>query len=100
MSGVAARIEREMGFTEAEFSAVLPAAMRDWQVSGGAGEWRVSASDGRCIAHILVERLPDRSVGALRLPVLRVGIALDSASSEVSAEFLRRFERGFHRGGG
>lgn len=89
-----------MGYTAAEFAAVLPAAMRDWRVSGGPRDWRVAAGDGREVAAIRVDAQPERRVGALSLPVLSVTIDLSKVSAELAREFLRRFERGFHRGGG
>jgi hypothetical protein len=39
-------------------------------------------------------------MGALRLPVLAVTIDPGGAGENVMREFMRRFERGFHRGGG
>jgi hypothetical protein len=39
-------------------------------------------------------------IGALRLPVLAVTIDLGGARETLMREFMRRFERGFHRGGG
>lgn len=90
----------EMGCTADEFIAVLPAAMRDWRVGGGPDAWRVSKADGTAIANIHIEPRPDRRIGALSLPVLSVKLDLDGVSEALAAEFLRRFERGFHRGGG
>jgi hypothetical protein len=39
-------------------------------------------------------------MGSLRLPVLAVTIELATATADLAKEFMRRFERGFHRGGG
>jgi hypothetical protein len=89
-----------MGYTADEFIAALPAAMRDWRVSGGPGEWRISAADGSPVAVIRIESRPERRIGALCLPVLHVRLDVDELSETLAAEFLRRFERGFHRGGG
>ena len=93
-------IRREMGYSVGEFSAVLPSAMRDWRVSGGPYRWRVIAVDGSLVSEILIEPRPDRAIGALRLPVLAVTIDLGNTHPERVAEFLHRFDRGFHRGGG
>jgi len=90
----------EMGYSREEFSRVLPAAMRDWSVSGGPQLWKVSTKTEDSIASIRISPLPERAMGSLRLPVLAVSIDLASASDEVASEFVRRFERGFHRGGG
>ena len=90
----------EMGYSRDEFSRVLPAAMRDWSVDGGPDLWWVSNETGDRIASIRIEPLPERAMGSLRLPVLAVSIDLASAPTELASEFVRRFERGFHRGGG
>lgn len=95
-----ALLEREMGYSLDEFNRVLPAAMRDWEVSGSAHSWQVNDVDGAHIAELRLRPQAARSIGSLQLPVLLVTIDLRSASGERRAEFLRRFERGFHRGGG
>ncbi len=89
-----------MGYTSTEFAAVLPAAMRDWTVAGGPSRWQVSGPRQRAIATIEIRALPARVIGALRIPVLAVSIDLRAASDTLAMEFMRRFERGFHRGGG
>ncbi len=93
-------IVREMGYTAREFARVLPPAMRDWAVSGGPDAWQVSDRDGAGIASIRISPLPERRMGSLSLPILAVTIDLGSAPPEQSVEFMRRFDRGFHRGGG
>lgn len=91
---------REMGYSAEEFSRVLPAAMRDWSVCGGPESWQVSSVGGDDIATIRIRPMPERVMGSLRLPVLAVDIDLAAASPDQASEFVRRFERGFHRGGG
>jgi hypothetical protein len=91
---------REMGYSVDEFALVLPSAMRDWSVQGGPDSWRVTNSEGTPVATISISALPERALGSLRLPVLSVRFALQTRSAELSAEFQRRFDRGFHRGGG
>ena len=93
-------VVREMGYSEREFIRVLPAAMRDWPVSGGPDAWQVSDGAGTGIASIRISPLPERRIGSLSLPVLAVTIDLRSTPPEQATEFMRRFDRGFHRGGG
>jgi hypothetical protein len=93
-------IFREMGYTKREFTRVLPPAMRDWPVSGGPDAWAVSDRTGAGIANIRFSALPERSTGSLSPPVLAVTIDLGNAAPEQATEFMRRFDRGFHRGGG
>jgi len=95
-----ATLFREMGYSTDEFRRVLPAAMRDWSVSGGPGLWQISTVDGDGIATVRIRPMPERAMGSLRLPVLAVTIDLADASPDQAREFVHRFERGFHRGGG
>ena len=98
--GRGADIVLEMGCSVGEFTGGLPAAMRDWTVSGGPDAWQVSTLDGARVASIRVRVLSERSIGSLRLPVLAVTIDLKATTTDLAGEFMRRFERGFHRGGG
>ncbi len=89
-----------MGYSVAEFTRVLPLAMRDWPVSGGPPAWRVRDAAGRIDIVIDVAPQTARQIGALRVPVLRVTIRPGATAAAALAEFMHRFERGFHRGGG
>jgi hypothetical protein len=93
-------IEHEMGCSAAEFARTLPSAMRDWRVGGGPLAWQVCAADGMQVAKIAITPAPARAMGSLSLPVLKVRLDLSDTPGPLAAEFLRRFERGFHRGGG
>ena len=93
-------ISLEMGYSADEFIRVLPGAMRDWPVTGGPDVWQVRDHVGEVIARVHIEPRSDRLMGALRLPVLAVTIDLGGAGETLAHEFMRRFERGFHRGGG
>lgn len=93
-------IRKEMGYSLAEFARVLPLAMRDWSVSGGPLHWTVSDGNADLLADILLQPLPERRIGALSLPVMAVSIELVATGLAVADEFVRRFDRGFHRGGG
>lgn len=94
------RLTREMGYSPAEFVAVLPLAMRDWKVENREGAWWVIGPGGLGIARLALEARPDRIIGALRVPVSIVEIRFLTDSGGLQDEFVRRFERGFHRGGG
>ena len=93
-------IRREMGYSAQEFRSVLPAAMRDWIVRGDGIDWTISTPSVDPLARIGIEPRPSRILGALNLPVLAVRIRLFSDDPDLRDEFMRRFERGFHRGGG
>lgn len=89
-----------MGYSVDEFDRVLPLAMRDWSVEGRIPRWRVGDAEGRDLATVRIEPRPERVMGALRLPVLSVRIAFEDIDEALVDEFIQRFERGFHRGGG
>ena len=93
-------VVREMGCSVGEFTRTLPAAMRDWTVSGGPYVWQVATTGGSAVASIRIRPLPERRMGALCLPVLAVTIEPAETHTGLVAEFMRRFKRGFHRGGG
>ncbi len=101
MSVIPARICRDMGYTVDEFSSVLPRAMRDWLVIAERPQaWRVSTTDTLAVASVRISRLPDRRIASLSLPVLSVDIEFYTGETDQRAEFLRRFDRGFQKGGG
>jgi hypothetical protein len=93
-------ISLEMGYSMDEFIRVLPLAMRDWPVTGGPDAWQVRDTAGELLARVHIKPGSERAMGALRLPVLAVTIDLGDAGDTLACEFMRRFERGFHRGGG
>jgi len=95
-----APVVREMGYSLDEFTRVLPLAMRDWQVGGGPLNWQVRDAAGDVDVEIELRPLPDRRIGALSLPVLSVTIDPRATPAALMRNFMRRFDRGFHRGGG
>lgn len=89
-----------MGYSVDEFDRVLPLAMRDWTVADRNPRWHVSDTTGRNLASVHIEPRPERVMGMLRLPVLLVRIEFEAIEEPLVDEFMLRFERGFHRGGG
>lgn len=89
-----------MGYSTDEFERVLPMAMRDWSVSGQVPRWHIDDAAGRALATVHIEQRPERVMGSLRLPVLYVHIDFEDIEKALIDEFILRFERGFHRGGG
>ena len=89
-----------MGYSADEFDRVLPLAMRDWSVTGQIPRWHIQHTEGRVVATVHIEPRPERVMGSLRLPVLSVRIAFEDIGEALVNEFVQRFERGFHRGGG
>ena len=94
-------LTREMGYSLHEFTTVLPRAMRDWQVINMSEScWMVVERPESALANIAVALGATRDLGALQLPTLLVEVKFLTDDSDLQAEFLRRFERGFQRGGG
>ena len=88
-------LTREMGYS------LLPRAMRDWQVINVSEScWMVVERPESALANIAVALGATRDLGALQLPTLLVEVKFLTDDSDLQAEFLRRFERGFQRGGG
>jgi hypothetical protein len=95
----AVTIVKEMGYSLGEFARVLPSAMRDWLVSGEPGQWQVCI-DGQPAISVLLVPQPPRRIGMLSIPVSSVTIRFERDDPAVVTEFMTRFDRGFHRGGG
>lgn len=95
----AATIVKEMGYSPDEFARVLPSAMRDWLVSGEPGQWQVRIDDRPAVSILLVPQ-PPRRIGMLSIPVSSVTIRFEYDDPTLVTEFMTRFDRGFHRGGG
>lgn len=95
------RLVREMGYSRAEFAAVLPRAFAAWQVvAEEVDSWRVQAVDGSAATRIRITPIAPRRLGALTLPVLEVQIEFLAADPADRQLVLARFERGFQKGGG
>lgn len=92
-------IVKEMGYSLDEFARVLPSAMRNWSVGGEAGRWRIDI-DGQPAVSISLCPQPPRNMGMLSIPVSAVTIRFEKDDAHLVTEFMTRFERGFHRGGG
>jgi len=90
-----------MGFSREEFIRVLPRALAGYRVeSSGADRWRISDPERLLQASLQITPAPPRRLGALSLPVLAVRLEFPEGTEPRRQEFLRRFERGFQRGGG
>lgn len=94
---------REMGFSREEFIRVLPRALSAYRIhADGTDRWRVSDADGGFRVLLSIKAEPPRRIGALALPVLTVRLEFATTDDDRARrpEFLTRFERGFHKGGG
>lgn len=94
-----ARFEREHGFTEAEWQAMLPGAVapHPWRLGPGA-QACVTIGDGRLELGWTV--LAPRRIALLRMPRLAVHYRFIDVADDERIGFMRRFDRYTQRGGG
>lgn len=88
---------KQMGITRNEFRRSLPAAVEGGVESAGNGGFAVV--DGPRRVSITCREQPDRVLGSLRLPVLRVDFDFDGYSGSQVRAFIDRFDRSFLRMG-
>ncbi len=93
----------DMGYTCEEFDRTLqtafcasPARLTCVRQEDG---WRLSSPES-LLVHIQTQQQPPRNIGMLALPRLRVELALEAETEELIDQFLCRFHRHFHKGGG
>ena len=92
------RIEKVMSISRREFAASLAAL--DPEATLSAAAW-ASVSSGGITAAIRFQALPARVLGGLlSLPQASVEIIFADANEAQVADFLRRFDIVFQRGGG
>lgn len=94
----AARFEREMGCTEAEWIGWLPRACAPHPVAVQAGRALVTIGDGR--AAIGWRTLPPRRIALITLPRLAVAFAFEHVDDAARQRFMRHFDLATQRGGG
>ena len=92
--------ERQMGFTHEEFARCLPLAVAGDLETLQAEPGRYRITDGNTEVVIVTNRLPDRKLGSLVIPVLAVSIDFRGASKADYEGFMSKFDRHFLRVGG
>ena len=93
-----ARIERDMGCTEAEWLRALPAAMGDvpWRQDGS----QVSAALGAGRLNIAWRPGEPRVIALMRMPRLCVLFDFQDVDEVARQSFMKRFDLYMQRGGG
>lgn len=90
-------LEREVSATPAEYLRGLrdafPGAVE-------VGPWGCRVRRGSAVLEVAVTPGPERVIGRLRLPRVRVRIRLSGGDPSARAELLRRLDLATHRGGG
>ena len=91
-------VRREMGVTHAEFMRTLPSATAGLPQSREAGHIRIAVGPGT----VNIELGPEakRRIGSLAVPTTAVTLRFSGFTTKQVQQFLERFDRSFHRGGG
>jgi hypothetical protein len=95
----------EMGYTINEFSNVLngnfTSASSPYNCKPlSSTSWLVSHQTNDFKSEVDIQQMPDRKIGLLGLPVLRVSFKLISGNPQDEQQFFEKFFRYFHKGGG
>ena len=89
---------REMGCTRAEFLTWLPDAVHGATFRIQDNCIHITYGGGEVL--IEIDEMPERRIGRLTLPVLRVRTRFSGIDSRAREEFLRHFDLVTRRGGG
>lgn len=89
----------EMGITHADFRRIFPRITADAANTEGDLERRVAWADGRALT-VTVSPEMIRRIALLRLPYVNINFEFQGFSAAQQADFLTRFDRAFHKGGG
>ena len=97
---------RDMGYSAAEFFRVLPAAVRDYNLSVADGKAVITKpgdeQHGQHVQQltITVTPLPDRQIAMMRLPHVEVRFQFTNFTAAERTRFMRDFDMSYQRGGG
>ncbi len=90
-------LDREMGYTRAEFFARLPTALSDYDFTVDGDVVIVAVDTGTVRLHVGIER--ERELTDLvRFPILPVRIECVGIDQSSQAQFIKRFEISFLKG--
>ena len=91
-------ITRDMTITHKEFFRILPAALKelDYNIKNNI----IEIHDGDKNITIVLGNETVRHIASLSLPGTRLTISFSGYNEEETAEFLRRFDLAYRKGGG
>ncbi len=93
----------DMGYRPDEFAQTLQggfcSAEPRLQCHGSLPEWTLEDAKG-LKTRLHIAPLPERRIGMLRLPRLQVELEMTADAESSIDDFLQRFHRHFHKGGG
>ena len=91
---------KEMGITVTEFSNLLPLVSKTHLTTIDTATGRATLRDADAEVIVDFQTMPERCLGALRLPVLDVSIRFRGYTDRQVHDFMARFDRSFLRMGG
>jgi hypothetical protein len=92
------QFEREMGCTEADWLAVLPAATGGRALAIEPRAAHVVLDEGAL--HLQWRELPPRQIALMRIPRLWVSFRFEAVAEDARQRFMRHFDLYTQRGGG
>ena len=94
-------VEKEMGYTQAEFHRVLPKALgSEDYATANEGREIVFVQDGTRLTITLSEQKIRSITPLMRLPYMEVGFVFEGFTDETLAAFRAKLDRSFQKGGG
>ena len=96
--GESTTIELEMGLTEREFGRALPNAVKPYQLTTLSNGYLLNSEDTQI--QIETTAMSPRAIASARIPRTMVVLKFPELTEEQVAEFMFRFNRYMHRGGG
>ena len=93
------RIELDMGLSEKDFDSVLPNAVKPYEVQITDTGYSLENDSG---LKVIIDKtvMPPRVIASARLPRMMVVLTFDGHTEADVKEFMKRFNRYIHRGGG
>lgn len=91
-------VEKEMGFTHAEFERLLPKAFVNSDIQ--FEDRKILVRDGGRLLRIDLSAEGERRIGLFRIPVTHVRLTFSEYSKPEIEAALERFWRAFQKGGG
>lgn len=92
--------KRDMGYSEQEFFRILPSAVSGYTHRVEGNRVIISSSDKNQQLQLIINQLPDREIGMIRIPRIEVEFAFDNFSAGERKKFITRFDHSYQRGGG
>ena len=94
-----AEFRREQGFTEADWLACLPGAVRGCALCI-VGPGRATVRIGAGMLHLAWQQQPPRRIALMRMPVLATHYRFDGVTEDERQAFMKYFDLYTQRGGG